>query len=204
LRHRWVDTAAGRSLLGRAIRACDRAVPRDPVIDAFVREHHPDLVLVTPLVEPGSPQSEYLRSARALGAATGLCVYSWDNLTNKGLIHEPLDLVAVWNEAMKAEAVTLHHVPPERVVVTGAAPYDHWFTWQPRMTRDEFCARVGLDAARPYLLYLCSSKFIAPNELPFVRRWIQDNRDASSTLRDVGVLIRPHPQNTEIRGSCRP
>jgi hypothetical protein len=197
LRRPFMNTAVGRSLLSRVIRWCDRAVPRDPDIDAYVRGERPDLVLVTPLVEPGSPQSEYLRSARALGIPTGLCVYSWDNLTNKGLIHESLDVVTVWNQPMRDEAVTLHGVPSDRVVVTGAAPYDHWFTWTPRAERAAFCARVGLDASHPYLLYLCSSKFIAPDELPFVRRWIQDIRAASSVLRETGVIIRPHPQNTD-------
>ena len=196
LRRPFVNTSLGRSLLGKVIHACDRAVPRDPAIDAFITAHRPDLVLVTPLVEPGSPQSEYLRGARAFGSRTGLCVYSWDNLTNKGLIHEPLDVVTVWNEPMKAEAIELHHVPAERVIVTGAAAYDHWFTWTPRASRDAFCARVGLDAGRPYLLYLCSSKFIAPDELPFVRRWVQQIRARSTTLRETGVLVRPHPQNT--------
>src|SRR5690606_20345434 len=113
--------------------------------------------------------SEYLRSARALGIRTGLCVYSWDNLTNKGLIHEPLDLVSVWNDAMKQEATSLHHVSADRVVITGAVAYDHWFSWRAASTREAFCERVGLPADRPYLLYLCSSKFIAPDEVGFVR-----------------------------------
>jgi hypothetical protein len=106
-------------------------------------------------------------------------------------------VVTVWNQAMKDEAVALHRIPPERVVVTGAAPYDHWFTWAPRASRDEFCARVGLDPRRSYVLYLCSSRFIAGNEVPFVKRWVQDIRAASPLLRDTGVLVRPHPQNAE-------
>jgi hypothetical protein len=193
----FVDTPAGRWLLGAGVRWCDRAVPRDPAVDAFVRAHGPDLVLVTPLVEPGSPQSEYVRSARALGIPVGLCVYSWDNLTNKGLIHDSLDLVTVWNEPMKREATMYHRVAPDRIVVTGAAAYDHWFGWRPRVAHEAFCARAGLDARRSYLLYVCSSRFVAPNEVPFVRRWIQDIRSASERLRGVGVLVRPHPQNAE-------
>jgi hypothetical protein len=98
---------------------------------------------------------------------------------------------------MKKEAVGLHHVHADRVTVTGAAAYDHWFEWQPRTTREEFCRRTGLDPSRPYILYLCSSKFIAPNERPFVRQWIAGVRGASAALRDVGVLVRPHPQNVE-------
>jgi putative sugar O-methyltransferase len=197
LEQRFVNTTAGRRLLARLIRWCDRALPRDGAVDAFIREHQPDLVLVTPLVEPGSPQSDFVRSARAQGIRTGLCVYSWDNLTNKGLIHDSLDVVTVWNEPMKQEAVGLHRVPAERVAVTGAVAYDHWFTWTPRAARDAFCAHVGLDARRPYILYLCSSRFIAPDEAPFVRRWVEDLRARSATLRDAGILVRLHPQNVK-------
>ncbi len=123
---------------------------------------------------------------------------SWDNLTSKGLIHGPVDLVTVWNEAMKREAIELHGIPADRIEVTGAVPFDHWFSWRPSTTRDEFCARVGLPAGRPYVLYLCSSRFIAPNEVPFIREWIGRIRQSSgSPLETVGVLVRPHPQNTD-------
>ncbi len=189
-------TPAGRKMLGRCLRIMDRAIARDAQVDAFFEEQRPDLLLVTPLIEPGAPQSEYVRSARARGVRTVLCVASWDNLTNKGLIHEPLDLVTVWNESMKEEAIRFHRVPPERVAVTGAAAFDHWFEWRPSTTREQFCGRVGLRADRPYLLYLCSSKFVAPEETPFVRKWVEYlRRSNSSVLREAGVLVRPHPQN---------
>ena len=190
-------TRAGRRLLHRLLRAADRALPGEAAVEAYVREQRPDLVIVTPLVEPGSPQSVYVRAAQRLGIRTALCVYSWDNLTNKGLVHDQLDLVTVWNDAMRREAIELHRIPAGRVVVTGAAAYDHWFSWAPATTRAEFCHRAGLDPSKPFLLYLCSSKFIAPDELPFVRRWIADVRRASSRLRDVGILVRPHPQNLQ-------
>jgi FkbM family methyltransferase len=192
------STRIGRSWLSRWLRARLSAVPSDPRIDAFLEARRPDVLVVTPLIEPGAPQAEYLRSARAVGIRTALCVASWDNLTNKGLIHGPVDLVAVWNEMMKREAVTLHGVPPERLVVTGAQPFDHWFDWRPSTARDLFCGQVGLPVDRPYILYACSSKFIAPDEVSFVRGWLQEIRQSSSpVLRHVGVLIRPHPQNAD-------
>jgi FkbM family methyltransferase len=97
---------------------------------------------------------------------------------------------------MKREAIELHGVPADRVVVTGAQPFDHWFTWQPATGRDAFCQRVQLPPDQPYLLYLCSSRFVAPDEARFVRRWIEQLRQAGSpALQRAGVLIRPHPQN---------
>ena len=197
-RHGPFRTAPGRALLSGAMRVLLRAIPCDPRIDAFLDARRPDVLVVTPLIEPGAPQAEYLRSARALGIPSALCVASWDNLTNKGLIHGPVDLVLVWNEMMKREAVDLHGIDPARVSVTGAQPFDHWFDWRPSPPRNLFCAQVGLPFDRPYLLYVCSSRFIAPDEVSFVRTWVQEIRaSARPLLRDVGVLIRPHPQNAE-------
>ncbi|MGE3274308.1 MAG: hypothetical protein AB7O67_04295 [Vicinamibacterales bacterium] len=192
-----VASPRGRAALAGGLRWIDAALPTDPQVDAWVRDQAPDLLVVTPLVEPGSPQSTYVRSARAAGVPAALCVYSWDNLTNKGLIHDTLDLVAVWNEAMRHEATTLHGVPADRIVVTGAPAYDQWFTWQPARDREAFLAAAGLPAGRPYLLYLCSSRFIAPDEARFVRRWITALRERSAVLAGLSVLVRPHPQNTE-------
>jgi len=190
-------TSVGRAVLSSSLRALDAAIPTDAAIDAFIRQAKPDILIVTPLIEPGSPQVDYVRSARALGIPTALCVASWDNLTNKGLIHEPVDLVAVWNHAMKDEAVRFHGVAPDRVAVTGAAAFDHWFDWRPSTTREAFCARVGVRSDQPYLLYLCSSRFVAPDEVPFVRRWVEQLRRSSGGMREAGVLVRPHPQNAE-------
>jgi FkbM family methyltransferase len=196
--HGVMSTAVGRRLFATWLRAMNRAIPRDPEIDAFITKMRPNVLAVTPLIEPGSPQAEYVRSARARGVRTAFCVASWDNLSNKGLIHGPVDLVTVWNDAMKREAIELHGVDSQRVVVTGAAAFDHWFDWRPSTTREAFCARVGLPPDRPYLLYLCSSKFVAPEEVPFIRRWVEQIRQSSSpTLREIGILIRPHPQNAE-------
>ena len=47
------------------------------------------------------------------------------------------------------------------------AQADEWFEQRPRTSRAEFCARVGLPEDRPYLVYACSSNFIAPDEMPY-------------------------------------
>jgi hypothetical protein len=53
-----------------------------------------------------------------------------------------------------------------------------------------------LNADAPYVLYLCSSPFIAPDEVDFVRRWGAAIRGAASpSLAGLGLLVRPHPQN---------
>ncbi|MGH9347980.1 MAG: hypothetical protein ACRD26_12035 [Vicinamibacterales bacterium] len=181
----------------RAIfRAVERAMPAPASIERLLRDWNPDLLLLTPLLYFGSQQVEYVRAARARGIRTVLGVGSWDHLTTKGLIHEIPDRVLVWNAFQKQEAAELHGVDPSRVVVTGAQAYDHWFIQQPATSREAFCARVGVPADRPLVLYLCSSPFITPYEVGFVRRWIAAVRGhADPALARASILIRPHPQN---------
>jgi hypothetical protein len=189
---------AGRSVLARLLRGLEALVPPNLAIEAFVREQAPDVLLVTPLIELGSQQVEYVKCARRLGIRSALCVASWDNLTSKGLIRITPDHVIVWNDAQKAEAVTLHGVRAEQVLVTGAQLFDRWFAASPSRSRAEFCRRVGLDADRPFVLYVGSSMFIAPDEVPFTERWLAAVRGvASGHGGPLGVLVRPHPANAD-------
>jgi hypothetical protein len=186
----------GRAALARVLRVLERLIPVPEAIDEFLRVHRPDLLLVTPLVELGSQQVDYVKSSRRLGIRSVLCVASWDNLTSKGLMRVVPDHVMVWNEAQKTEAVELHGAEPAQVVVTGASLFDRWFDAAPSRSRDEFCAAVGLDPSRPFVLYTGSSIFIAPDEVPFVERWLSTLREsAEPALASAGVLLRPHPAN---------
>jgi hypothetical protein len=193
-----LGTPRGIAWMTRLLKLIERAIPDSRQIKDFIRCQEPDLLLVTPLVETASKQVDYVKGARALGIRAALCVASWDNLTSKGMIRVEPDAVMVWNEIQRREAVELHGVPASKVVVTGAQLFDEWFDRQPTTSRQEFCRQVGLPADRPFVLYLCSSPLIAGREVPFVGSWI-DQVQASDCqqLREVGILIRPHPQNTE-------
>ena len=191
-----LGSRAGRALFVRLFHAIDRVLPPPAEVTDVFRRIQPDLMLLTPLLYFRSHQVDHVRSARLLGIKSILGVGSWDHLTTKGLIHEVPDRVLVWNEAQKREAIELHGVPPDHVRVTGAQAYDHWFSARPSVDRDAFCRQVQLDPNRPFLLYLCSSPFIAPQEVGFVRRWIAAVRaSVDPRLRTAGVLVRPHPQN---------
>ena len=121
---------------------------------------------------------------------------SWDNLTNKGRIHLVPDRVVVWNDFQKREAVEMHDIPADRVVVTGAQLYDEWFTRRPTRDYKSFCRTFGFDPAKPLILYCGSSIFIARDEVKFVREWLAKVRTAGEpVLQTANILIRPHPMH---------
>lgn len=191
----WCGSGVSRRV-SSALCALEGIMPLSGTITDFVRAESPDALLVTPLVDPASIQVDYLKVARVLGIPSALCVASWDNLTNKGSMRLLPDRVFVWNQPQVEEAVQLHGVPRDHVVMTGAQLFDHWFSWKPSRSREEFCRAMGLDPARPIILYLGSSSFIAPNEAEFGIRWLTALRAAADDqVSGANVLIRPHPSN---------
>jgi sulfotransferase family protein len=179
------------------LRAVERSLPAPEGVIRYLRREQPDVVLVTPLVDLGSRQADWLRAAKRLGIRTAYPVFSWDNLTNKGLVRDEPDVVLVWNDLQAREAQELHGISPARIRITGAPVGDPWFEWQPSRSREEFCAEVGLDPAKPIVLYLCSSEFVAPDEVEFVPRWLQRLRSRGGLLAGAGYLIRPYPDTAQ-------
>jgi hypothetical protein len=194
-----IDLVAGqtpelRRALAAGLRALERSLPVPPEVMGLLEHERPDAVLVSPLLKRGSPQTLFLRAARRLGIPSALCVSSWDNLTTTGVIHELPDLVTVWNEAQRREAISLHGVPPERVVVTGAPRFDEWFEQTPTRSREDYCRLLGLPPDRPHILYVGSNKFIAPDEADWIWRWVSGIRKSGHPeLSEVPVVVRPHP-----------
>ena len=88
---------------------------------------------------------------------------------------------------------------PTGIVVTGAQVFDEWFDKKPSTSREAFCARLGLRADRPILLYVCSSLLEAsPEEPAFILRWIRHLRESQHpVLRECGILVRRHPERDE-------
>jgi FkbM family methyltransferase len=181
----------------------ERQLPVDPVYESFLREHSPDVLLISPLVHFGSAQADFVAGARAVGIPVGMLLYSWDNLSTKGCLHRLPDWMFVWNERQRTEARALHEFPEDRVIVTGAPRFDSFFELGPRLSREEFHTPLGLDPTTPTLLYVCSSLLVSAGELSFVCDWLAAIRGSSGSLRDCNVIVRPHP-DIELLGAAHP
>jgi hypothetical protein len=172
-------------------------LPLDAGIVQSLKAYSPDVVLSSPFIKRSTLDVEYIRAALALRIPAIVAVLSWDNLTSRGTFHAVPDAIFLWNQALKKEAVELHGLPAERIVVTGAPTFDFWFAMQPQMSREEFCKMVGLQAAQPYIVYLGSSWSIAQDERAFMREFADALASCPST-RAVQILMRPHPLNAEV------
>ncbi len=187
----------GRWLLVHVLDLLEQSTRTAAIFHGYLRERRPDLVVLTPLVVLKTAQLDLARAAIELGIRNVFAVASWDHLSSKGELNFSPQQVMVWNETQKREAIELHDLDADRIVVTGSQVFDEWFARKPSTTREEFCARVGLRADRPILLYVGSSLLEAsPAEPPFVVRWARHLRESGHpVLRDCGILVRPHHEH---------
>lgn len=180
------------------LRAFERMAPADKKICKDILKYQPDIVVASPVnMRFSSADLEYLKAAKYLKIPTVLQVYSWDNLTDKGLFHIFPDRLLVWNEDAKQEALSHHHIPERLIRIIGAPVFDKWYSgFTPSQTRSEFCEKYGLKED-PIILYLGSSFNITRDEswmIEEIRRFL----DSDSELAKTQIIIRPHSANKVV------
>jgi hypothetical protein len=177
----------------------EKIVPPDKKICKDLIQKKPDVVVITPMNMRFSEEIEYTKAANHLNIPTIVPVYSWDNLTTKGLFHIIPDLTLVWNKVQRQEAIAIHAVPDDKILITGSPFFDKWFNSDHmKENRFDFCRRIGLDPDKPFILYLGSSINIAKDEtwlIEEIYNRIKSNKD--SRIRELRILVRPHPAHSK-------
>lgn len=205
---RWVHRS-GR-LLGKALAAAPGALPsverlhsratlsrrgEDPWQE-FLREEDPDVVLCTH--QRASVAVPAVAAARRLGIPTATFIYSWDNLP-KGRMAVWPDHYLVWSEKMADDLRRYYpDTMPEQVHIVGTPQFEPYFDDSLVMDRVEFCASVGLDPARPIVLFSGDDASTSPHDPGYLA-------DLAAALRDdheergLQLLFRRSPADRSGR-----
>lgn len=186
------------ALLRKALRTFENAVAPVPGIVEWMRINRPDIVVASPVNMRFSEEVEYIKAAKSLGIRTVVPFFSWDNLTTKGLFYVMPDIGLAWHSGHYEEAKRLHSFREEQLVITGAPVFDKWLNSRsfPSLGYEEFYAKVGLDADKPFVLFLGSSANIAQDESWLVKD-VQEalKKSSCSEIAHIQMLFRPHPAN---------
>jgi hypothetical protein len=187
----------GQNALLAATRALTVRVAPELYADPFAR-HRPDLVVGTRVITMSGPRTHsspryldrhLLMSAARHGVPTMVLVSSWDNLTTSGFFPVAVDRITVWNEIMRAQAIDVHALPAERVVVTGAPQHDVFARTEPFQQRAAFLRALGLDPARRLVVYTTGTEGTIGGEPALVGVIA---RALERELADVQLLVRLH------------
>jgi hypothetical protein len=186
-------------IVGQALRVLESVAPSERAILRELEQFKPGAVIAAYTILEDSEELEYVKASRSLGIPTAVAIPSWDNLTTKGTIQIIPDRMFVWNRTQVREAVQLHGMTEERIICTGAPRYDPWFSIRPTISRNAFCNLVGLHPRQQFLVYLCSSQFIAGDERGFISEFAEALAHQEGLKPDkLTLLVRPHPQNLDF------
>lgn len=156
----------------------------------------PNVVVASPVNMPySSADLEYLKAAKSIGIPSALPVFSWDNLTTKGLIHIAPDVLLVWNQRQVSEAWKHHQISKKLIKVCGAFLFDFWFdNLGPSQTREAFCKKWSLPVNKPILCYLETSNSLTGDERWLVKELSFNLKNSHDLrLKTTQIIVRPHP-----------
>ncbi len=174
----------------KVLREAGRFLEMEEVIDAF----QPDLV-IHPSVLEGLFITDLTQVTRERGIPFLVLMNSWDNPSLKSLVVDPPDWLWVWGEQTKNHAVDFMGIDPSQVHIGGSAQFEV-YREKPRITPEEFRARLGLPADRKLVVYAGSSKGV--NEIAHLQ--ILEKAVADGALENTHILFRPHPWRSPQQG----
>lgn len=194
LAYYWTAGRTGRAQTWR--RAFAEALQQHSIADQYADLlRRVDAQVVAAFSLEGLREMALLEAARKLRLRTAVMIRSLDNLSAK-IQHLPdADAYIVW--ADKTRDFLLHMYPeiaPERVHATGLPQFDLYdLAPQYRLTRDEFFRTIGLDPARPLIVYTCATPTLIDHEIDIVQHLADAVRD-DKFARGAQLLVRQHPR----------
>jgi hypothetical protein len=185
---------AGLDLLSRIERISSRQLRTTDEYVRLFRELKPSLVFNGSHVH-SRVAIQAVQAAQWLGIPTATFIFSWDNLTSQGRIIPLYDYYLVWNEMIREQLLQIYSsIRPEQVIVSGTPQFDFHFRREFFWTREEFCARVGANPARPIILYSTGMDNHMPGEPQIVER-IGSMLGEMTDLGSPQLLVRVYPKD---------
>ena len=160
---------------------------------AFLQEQKPDVVVSTHISQVYG--RGLVAAANRMGIPTVGNLNSWDNAW-KGLKVCP-KWVTCWSENDREELRNLASYDPDQVRVVGAPAFDAYFAPDAQWTRAELCSRLGLDAARPILLFATLGQFKQQIDETNPLEALLKAIDAGAIPGNPQVVARLHPWSRE-------
>ena len=118
----------------------------------------------------------------------------WDNLSSKYHTVLPVDYLAVWNEAMRVEAVRYHGFEQDRVEVTGPVAFDVYQHRDGIPTREELILSFGGDPTRSLVTLATAPAAVYPTTDRVVETLAEASRNGELG-EGAQLLVRVHPRD---------
>ncbi len=148
-----------------------------------------DVIMITSLDHPKDQQILY--TCKKNGIPIVVLVHSWDNLTSHGFLSTIPDRLLVWNQFMRADAITYHNIPDNIIEVVGVPHCELYRTLAKTAQRSDLETRLQIDPHCKIITYACNVEWCVPDEKEFIDFLI--NQLTAGKFGSAVLIIRLHP-----------
>lgn len=193
----WLISRVGYDK-GRAIEEwlLDREYRGGPA-ETLLEDVRPDVVFST--MPHHFVEAPLVRLAKKRRIVTTTAILSWDNIVTKDRMPITFDRYFVWSELMARD---LRRFYPETmassVTITGAPQFDMHVRGDKRISRQNFCAELGLDPTRPIVTYVGTAAGAVPDD-EWIAAQIAAGFEAQRVPGNPQLLVRLHPLDSGER-----
>jgi len=158
-------------------------------LEPLLKEFQPDCVVTAHL------NQEFSRGLLGLCCRQGIPtlgnVFSWDNPFYPRRVMP--DRLTCWSEVVRDNLVNISGFLPEQIEVIGAPAFDAYIDPSGIWTRQELCDRMGLDPARPILLFATLGQMQTFWDETGTFRAFLEALDKAALPGPPQVVLRLHP-----------
>jgi hypothetical protein len=183
--------------LGRLWQKVEGCFVRGDEFDELIRKRRPRVV-ITANYGTESFEVRLLRAAHRHGVPSLAIVPSWDNLSSKGVIGENPSNLAVWNNIMRDEAISLYGFKDASIHVCGGLQFDQYAGTRSVEERDGILQRLGIDPAHPFVVIGTITPRYFANNIDIVDI-VNEAVAAGKLPADLQIVVRLHPQVVDDR-----
>lgn len=177
---RWIRTKLAPKI--------DDLAHRGRPYQELFQKYQPSAVFVPDIFGPQG--LVLLRESKRQGITSLGMTASWDHFPKRFEARKP-DILLVWNEVLKKEAIKLQNYEPDKIFVVGVPQYDLFTQRQYLLPREEFLKQLGLNPDKKLVSFFSSSKR-APDDGDIVDMILQWSREGKLTAESQ-LYIRPYP-----------
>lgn len=174
-----------RDFIRNFFKFIDKIILPCSLYDNLINKYKPSLVFISAL--GGDDEVALLRNCRNKNIPSIGMAGSWDNLSKWGF-REKVDLLAVWSDYMKDEALRFQGYNAKNIVITGVPQFDHYVN--PNInSKDEFIKKFQLDPTKKIIFF--GSEGPVCTEDPYIVSFLKQ-KIKGGVLADFQILVRPH------------
>jgi hypothetical protein len=171
------------------------ALRSHPILDVYRRRlQEVEASVVVSFSPEGFREMALIEAANSLNIPTAVMIRSRDNLASK-IAHLPYaEAYLVWSNVIGRFLLQMYpEIPAEHVYVTGSPQFDHHLDPSYCLERDKFFSLVGLNPARPLIVYSMATPGLIDHEIEIAQH-LADAANAGAFVRGAQLLVRGHPR----------